>query len=109
MTDETRGPAYPAGDGPRDPDRTTGPDQAGKAAGPTAGRAAKNDDAALGLGGTDATRLPTDLHAQGEEDALSEAGGTGLERGNASLGSSSNAALPVDTFNVPGRDDPDRR
>jgi hypothetical protein len=96
-----RQPAYPNGDGPRDPDRSTGPDQAGRAAAPTAGHAANHEDAALGLGGTDAERPGTE--SREDERALREEGGSGLELGAQSLGSQSNAARRVDAFNVPGQ------
>jgi hypothetical protein len=106
MDDRSQRTPYPAGEGPRDPDRSTGPDQAGRAAGPTAGHAANNEDAALGLGGTPAGEPAREI--QPDESAMREEGGSGLELGAQSLGSESNAARRVDTFNVPGQGDPDR-
>jgi hypothetical protein len=91
---------HPQGDGPRDPDRSTGPDQAGIAAGPTAGHAANNEDAALGLGGTPAGEPGMD-EAMPDETPHRPEGGSGLELGGQSLGSSGNAARRVDEFNVP--------
>ncbi len=109
MTDRDPRPGYPAGDGPRDPDRSTGPDQAGRAAGPTAGHGSRNDDAELGLGGTGFDTPPTEMAAGGNQDPVDPAGETGLEIGNSTLGSSTNAAERVDTFNVPPSDDREPR
>ncbi|MDF1504915.1 hypothetical protein [Roseisolibacter sp. H3M3-2] len=78
----------------RDPDRSTGPDEAGKAAGPTAGHAVHNEDAALGLAGAP---------ERDDERAMREEGEAGLELGAQSLGSQSNAARRVEAFNVPGQ------
>ncbi len=101
---------YPDGDGPRDPDRTTGPDQAGRAAGPTAGRAARHEDVALGLGGTESSEPGTGmLDAAADESPNRAEGGSGLEHGNASLGSNANAATRVDSFNVPTSEDREPR
>ena len=102
MSAEPRRP-YPPGEEPRDPDRSTGPDQAGIAAGPTAGHAANNDDAALGLGGTPAGEPGMDDTLADESPHRPE-GGSGLELGGASQGSSNTAARRVDEFNVPRND-----
>jgi hypothetical protein len=102
MSEQPRRP-YPPGEEPRDPDRSTGPDQAGIAAGPTAGHAANNDDAALGLGGTPAGE-PGMEGPRGDESPHRPEGGSGLELGSASLGSSGNSARRVDEFNVPTQD-----
>jgi hypothetical protein len=94
MSQRSNQPAYPDGDGPRDPDRSTGPDQAGRATEPTAGHGANTEDAALGLAGAP---------QRDDEQALREEGGSGLELGESSLGSQANAARRVDAFNVPGQ------
>ena len=83
--------------------RSTGPDQAGRGTAPTAGHDSRHEDAALGLGGTPHDAAPTDIAPRGDERALREEGETGLEIGEATLGSSANAAERVDTFNVPGQ------
>ena len=103
MSAETPRRPYPPGEGPRDPDRSTGPDQAGIAAGPTAGHAANNEDAALGLGGTPAGE-PGMTDPMPDESPHRPEGGSGLELGGASLGSSNNSARRVDEFNVPKQD-----
>ncbi|MGZ8377657.1 MAG: hypothetical protein ACXWZS_15735 [Gemmatirosa sp.] len=105
MDDRSTRTPHPAGDGPRDPDRSTGPDQAGKAAGPTAGRAVNQEDAALGLGGTPGGEPALELDPP-EDAPLRAEGGTGLELGDQSLGSSGNAARRVDAFNTPAPGDP---
>jgi hypothetical protein len=67
-------------------------DQAGKAAGPTAGRAGgQSSDDAIGLAGASVER--------GTDEGGAAAGG--VEGGNATRGSSTNAAVRPDTFNTP--------
>ena len=69
--------------------------------GPTAGHAGGlSEDQAIGLGGTlDPDALTA---ARGQREDAGGGFGTGLETGNASRGSPTNAATRVDTFNVPG-------
>jgi hypothetical protein len=78
--------------------------------GPTSGTAAApSTDAALGLGGTSEGAGLTGYAGDGaqtsreeREDPASDADfGSGLETGNASRGSATNAAQRVDTFNTP--------
>jgi hypothetical protein len=74
------------------------------AVGPTAGHAAApSTDEGVALGGTRAgageTGFPDD--ATRRDDAGGDYG-SGLETGASTLGSQSNAAARVDTFNVPG-------
>ena len=94
---------YPAGEEPRDPDRSTGPDQGGRGTAPTAGHGSRAEDAAPGLGGALGGEPRGDQAPRGDESALRAEGETGREVGNATLGSSRNAAERVDVFNVPGQ------
>lgn len=106
MDDRPERTQYPAGEDAHAPDRSTGPEQARQAAGPTAGRAANHEDAALGLGGTPGGEPALELDPP--EDALRADGGSGLELGDQSLGSERNAARRVDAFNSPAPGDPKR-
>ena len=93
----------------QDVDPAVGRGNPGADTGPTVDHAgAPSTDAELALGGTPAgagdTGYPDDDLAAERRRAENPGGGygTGLETGEAALGSPANSAARVDTFNVPG-------
>lgn len=81
--------------------------QEGADVGPTAGTAgAQSTDEGLALGGTREgagdTGFADERDAERRGEGAGGGYGSGLETGAASLGSPSNSAQRVDTFNVPG-------